>query len=103
MTSCVLSEASMSDTNTQTGPGIQSRSNGMAIAGLVCGIVGIFIFEVILGILAIVFGGIGVRRANAGAGRRGIAWAGVILGVIDIALFIIVLAVSAKHHFRVYM
>jgi hypothetical protein len=93
----------MPDTNAQAGPGIQSRSNGMAIAGLVCGIVGIFIFEVILGVLAIIFGGIGVRRASAGAGRRGIAWAGVILGVIDIVLFVVVLSVSAKHHFRVYM
>jgi len=75
----------------------------MAIAALVCGIVGIFIFEVILGVLAIIFGGIGVSRANRGAGRRGIAWAGVILGAIDIVLFVVVLAVSAKHHFRIYM
>jgi Domain of unknown function (DUF4190) len=93
----------MSDTSTGSAPGTQSRSNSMAIAALVCGIVGIFIFEVILGALAIVFGGIGVRRANRGAGRRGIAWAGVILGAIDIVLFVVVLAVSAKHHFRVYM
>jgi Domain of unknown function (DUF4190) len=93
----------MPDTSTQAGPGIQSRSNGMAIAGLVCGIVGIFIFEVILGVLAIIFGGIGVSRANRGAGRRGMAWAGVILGAIDIVLFVVVLAVSAKHHFRIYV
>jgi hypothetical protein len=75
----------------------------MAIAALVCGIVGIFIFEVVLGALAIIFGGIGVSRANRGAGRRGIAWAGVILGAIDIALFVVVLAVPATHHFRIYM
>ena len=93
----------MSDSSTESTPGTQSRSNGMAIAGLVCGIVGIFIFEVILGVLAIIFGGIGVSRANRGAGRRGIAWAAVILGVIDVVLFVVVLAVSAKHHFRIYM
>jgi hypothetical protein len=93
----------MSDTSAESTPGTQSRSNGMAIAGLVCGIVGIFIFEVILGALAIIFGGIGVSRANRGAGRRGMAWAAVILGVIDVVLFVVVLAVSAKHHFRIYM
>ncbi len=93
----------MSDTSTQAGPGTQSRSNGMAIAGLVCGIVGLFIFEVILGALAIIFGGIAVSRANRGAGRKGMAWAGLILGVIDVVLFIVILAVSAKHHFRIVM
>jgi Domain of unknown function (DUF4190) len=75
----------------------------MAIAALVCGIVGLFIFEVILGVLAIIFGGIGVSRANRGAGRRGLAWAGVILGAIDVVLFVVILAVSAKHHFRVFI
>jgi hypothetical protein len=95
----------MSDTSTQAtpGPGLQSRSNGMAIAALVCGIVGLFIFEVILGVLAIIFGGIGLSRANRGAGRRGMAWAGVILGAIDVVLFVVILAVSAKHHFRLFI
>jgi Domain of unknown function (DUF4190) len=92
----------MSDyTSAPAGPGTQARSNGMAIAALVCGIVGLFIFEVILGVLAIVFGGIGLSRANRGAGRRGMALAGVILGAIDVIVFVVILAVSAKHHFRV--
>jgi hypothetical protein len=95
----------MSDTRMQADSGVQptSRSNGMAIAGLVCGIVGLFIFEIILGVLAIIFGGIGVSRANRGAGRRGLAWAGVILGAIDVVLFVVLLAVSAKHHLRLYI
>jgi hypothetical protein len=54
-------------------------------------------------VLAIIFGGIGVSRANRGAGRRGMAWAGVILGAIDVVLFVVILAVSAKHHFRVFV
>jgi hypothetical protein len=91
----------MSDTSATAGPGTRSRSNGMAIAALVCGIIGLFIFEVILGVLAIIFGGIGLSRANRGAGRRGMALAGLILGAIDVVLFIVILAVSAKHHFRV--
>jgi len=91
----------MSDASASAGPGTQSRSNGMAIAALVCGIIGLFIFEVILGVLAIIFGGIALSRANRGAGRRGMALAGLILGAVDVVLFIVILAVSAKHHLRV--
>lgn len=91
----------MSHSSAQPGPGTQSGSNGMAIAALACGIIGLFIFEVILGALAIIFGGVALSRANRGAGRRGMALAGIILGAIDVVLFIVILAVSAKHHFRV--
>ncbi|WP_443053993.1 DUF4190 domain-containing protein [Streptomyces sp. IBSBF 2435] len=73
---------------------VRSGSNGLAIAGLVCGIVGIFLFNVILGPLAVVFGGIGMRNARQGAGNHGMALAGVILGVFDIVLFIVLLAVA---------
>jgi hypothetical protein len=72
-------------------------SNGLAIAALVCGIVGIFIAEIILGPLAIIFGAIGLHRANRGARGRGMAWAGLILGVIDVVLIVVLLA-TAKHH-----
>ncbi len=91
----------MSDTSTPAAPGTRTGSNGLAIAALVCGIVGLFIFEIILGVLAIIFGGIGLSRANRGAGRRNMALAGIILGAIDVVLFVVILAVSAKHHFRV--
>lgn len=49
-------------------PGGQPQAgNGLAIAGLVCGIVGLLIFNIILGPLAIIFGAIGLSRANKGA------------------------------------
>jgi hypothetical protein len=72
-------------------------SNGFAVAALVCGIVGIFIANFILGPLAIIFGGIGLSRANRGAKGRGMAIAGLILGVVDIVLFIVVIAASSHH------
>jgi hypothetical protein len=74
----------------------RSRTNGMAIASLILGIVGIFIANVICGALAIIFGFIARRRT----GGQGMALAGIILGVIDILLFIIVLAVASSHGFR---
>ena len=72
-------------------------SNGLAIAGLVCGLVGALFFSVILGPLAIIFGGIGWSRANRGARHRGMAIAAVILGVIDLILWGILIAAAAKH------
>ncbi len=74
-----------------------SRSNGLAIAGMVCGLVGLLLFAVVLGPLAIIFGGIGLSRAKSGAPHRNMALAGIILGVVDIALFVILLA-TAKHN-----
>ena len=74
-----------------------TRSNGLAIAGLVCGIVGIFLFNFILGPLAIIFGGIGWSRANRGSGHKGMSITAVVLGVIDIVLWIVVLVAVSKH------
>ncbi|HEY1489001.1 MAG TPA: DUF4190 domain-containing protein, partial [Micromonosporaceae bacterium] len=71
-----------------TGDTTTARTNGFAIAGLVCGIVGIFIANIILGPLAIIFGGIGLNRANRGGKGRGMSLAGIILGAIDIILFV---------------
>lgn len=73
------------------------RGNGLAIAGLVCGVVGLFLFNIILGPLAIIFGGVGLSRANKGAKYRGMAIAGVVLGVIDVIIFVVLLVV-AKHN-----
>jgi Domain of unknown function (DUF4190) len=94
----------MSDTYTHSNtgrvePAARGRSNGMAVAALVCGIIGLFIFDFILGPLAIIFGGIGLRWAGRGAGRRGMAWAGVILGLADILILVVLLAALPHHSF----
>lgn len=70
----------------------QAQSNGLAIAGMVCGIVGLLVANIILGPLAIIFGGIGLSRANRGAPNKGMAIAGIVLGIIDILVIVIVLA-----------
>jgi hypothetical protein len=72
-------------------------SNGLAIAGLVCGLVGLFFFSIVLGPLAVVFGGVGLSRARRGAGGRGMAIAAIVLGVIDILLFVVLVAAAANN------
>ena len=82
----------------QTGGMTTSRGgNGLAIAGLVCGIVGLFFFSVVLGPLAVVFGGVGLSRAKRGAGHSGMSIAAIVLGVIDIALFVVLVAAAANN------
>jgi len=71
---------------------------GFAIASIVCGIVGLFIAGYILGLLAIIFGGIALRRIRMDPSLpgRGLAIAGMVLGLIDvIVLAILMLAVGA--------
>jgi hypothetical protein len=81
------------------GAGTPGSSNGMAVAALACGIVGLFVLEIILGPLAIIFGAIALRQAGHGAGRRGIALAGLILGIIDVLAIIVILAIAPNHTF----
>jgi hypothetical protein len=92
----------MSGTVTGNASATRSGSNGLAIAGLVCGIIGLFLFNFILGPLAIIFGGVGVSRASRGAGHRGMAWAGVVLGIIDVLIFVVLIALAASHHGHFY-
>jgi Domain of unknown function (DUF4190) len=70
------------------------RGNGLAVASLVCGIIGLLIFSFILGPLAVIFGGVGLSRANRGASGRGLAIAGIVLGVIDIVLLVVLLVAN---------
>jgi hypothetical protein len=92
----------MSGTVTGNAPGTRTGSNGLAIAGLVCGIIGLVLFNFILGPLAIIFGGVAVRRASQGAGHRGMAWAGVVLGIIDVLIFVALIAAAASNHGHFY-
>jgi hypothetical protein len=92
----------MSGTVTGKAPTTRSGSNGLAIAGLVCGIIGLFRFNFILGSLAIIFGGAGVSKANRGAGHQGMAWACVVLGIIDVLIFAGLIALAASHHRHFY-
>lgn len=68
---------------------MQQQGNGLAVTGLVLGIIGLVFFwtiwlGVILGILGIVFGGIGASKPV----KRGMAIAGIVLGVLALLLSI---------------
>jgi hypothetical protein len=77
-----------------------SRTNGLAVASLVLGILALvlfftIVFPIILGILAVIFGAIGWAKANQGADHKGLAIAGLILGVMGIGAMILFVAVFA--------
>ncbi|SFY49762.1 DUF4190 domain-containing protein [Streptomyces sp. F-1] len=74
----------------RTGTHKTSRTSGLAIAGLVCGIVGIFLLPIVLGPLAIVFGAVALRQTGSLMAKWAIG-----LGVLDIVLMILTFAVAA--------
>ncbi|MFF8833591.1 DUF4190 domain-containing protein [Streptomyces sp. NPDC015131] len=76
----------------------QAPSNGLGIAALVLGILGVVLFclwglGIVLGVLALIFGIIGRGKARRGeADNHGMALAGIILGSIAIVVGGVVLA-----------
>jgi Domain of unknown function (DUF4190) len=70
-------------------------SNGFAVASLVLGIVSLVLFFTIwlpflLGTLAIVFGALGISKANKPGGRqKGLAIAGLVCGVVGIVIAVL--------------
>lgn len=77
----------------------QPTTNGLATAGGVIGIVGIvlsliplagIVIGFVMGVLAIVFGGVGLSRFNStGIGSKNLAVAGIVLGIITVILKLI--------------
>jgi len=81
-------------THSQTMSGQESKpAMGFAVASIVCGIVGLFIAGYILGLVAIILGGIALKRIRSYPGMpgRGLAIAGIILGIIDVVLLAILM------------
>jgi hypothetical protein len=69
----------------------------MAVAALVCGIVGLVLFfsvwgGIILGVLAVVFGAVGRSKAKQGAPNGGLAIAGLVLGILALVSSFLFLA-----------
>jgi hypothetical protein len=84
-------------------PQTPAPSNGFATAALVLGIIGVVLFwtiwfGVLLGILAIIFGVLGMSRAKTGAPNGGLATAGLVLGIValvaSIVFFVLVVRVA---------
>lgn len=75
-------------------------SNGIGVAGGVCGIIAVVLcwipfvdyISVVLGTLAIIFGALGVRHANASGGAgKGMAVTGIVCGIVGLAISLIFL------------
>jgi hypothetical protein len=89
----------------QAGP----KTNGLAVTGMIVGIVGLVLFftgylGLILCVLGIVFGGIGLYQVNQAPQQyspasRGMAITGLVLGVvgIGIAIYFIIAVINAIH------
>jgi hypothetical protein len=76
--------------------------NGIGIAGGVCGIVAVVLcwipfvdyVSIVLGALAIIFGALGLRNANAhGGGGKGMAITGIVTGIVALVISVLFLAV----------
>ena len=69
---------------------MQQKTNGLAIAALICGICGFLLF--IPGILGIIFGFIArsqIRKSNGQQKGSGMALAGIIVGFVWVALIVL--------------
>lgn len=76
-------------------PDDSQKTNGMAIAGFVCSLVGLFLFGIVLGLLGIIFGAIGLGKISKDSSRwkgKGMAIAALVVGVVDVVVAIVLLA-----------
>jgi len=83
----------------------QQGGNGLAVAGLVMGILSLVLFwipflGILLGLLGLIFGGIGIGRANKVGKGKGMAIAGLVMGIIGLLLGLawIFLLVGTRAH-----
>lgn len=73
----------------------QVQTDGFAIAGFVTGLIGIFIFGMILGIFGIVFSALALKRIKREPETRkgrGLAIAGLVLGIVALVGAVIIVA-----------
>ncbi len=88
----------------QPAPIYGRETNGIAIAAGVCGIIAVAVcwipfvdyLSIVLGVLAVIFGIIGVRRADAYGSGRGMAITGIVCGSVGLAIaFVFLLLIFA--------
>jgi hypothetical protein len=79
----------------QTPVNAPAKTEGLAIAGFISGIVGLFVAGIPLGTIAVVFGAISINKIRNYPARfkgRGLAIASIVIGIVAVAGAIIVLA-----------
>ena len=66
------------------------KTNGLAVASFVCAMVGIVVFGIIMGILAICFGAVGLSRTKyfPEESGKGFAITGIVVGIIEVIIMI---------------
>ncbi|MBO0918218.1 DUF4190 domain-containing protein [Streptomyces laculatispora] len=90
------------DYNQTQSSGSVTRSNGLAIAALVLGIVAVLLFwtvlgGILLGLVAIVLGIIAARRARGGRAPHGtLSIVGAVLGALGLIGSIVIIAIGAS-------
>ncbi|MEX0991585.1 MAG: DUF4190 domain-containing protein [Actinomycetota bacterium] len=70
-------------------------SNGLATASLACAIVGLLVFGIVLGPIAIILGIVAQSQIAASGGQqggKGTATAGVVIGLLDVLAFFVIYA-----------
>lgn len=79
-----------------TEPSDTIKPIGLAIASMVCGILSVLccfkIIKLILAIIAVIFGGVALKKRHRG---RGMAIAGLICGLLALILFVILILYGA--------
>lgn len=70
-----------------------NKIDNKAIGSLVCGIIGFFVFGLILGIIALVLGFQVRKTAPRGTTSRGMATAGIVLGIVDLLGYVLAMFV----------
>jgi hypothetical protein len=85
----------VSENSVQTTDVPEKQMNGFAVAGFVVGLVALFIIPVGLGILAVVFGAIGLSQIKKNPNKfkgKGLAIAALILGIASVVYGFVILA-----------
>ncbi|MFI8089385.1 DUF4190 domain-containing protein [Streptomyces sp. NPDC086080] len=78
------------------------RNNGLAVAALILGILAVILFwtvigGVVLGLLALIFGIIGARRARGGRAPHGtMSVVGAVLGALGVIASVVIIAIGAS-------
>ena len=78
-----------------TAPFEEKKTDGLAVAGFICGLVSVFVAGIILGILGIIFSAIALGRIKNNPDTRsgrGLAIAGLILGIVGVIGAVIVIS-----------
>ena len=67
------------------------KTNGLAVTSFVCSMVGIVVFGLVMGILAICFGAVGLSRTKyfPEESGKGFAVTGIVVGIIEVIIMIL--------------